>query len=309
MKVFLSWSGEPSHQVACVLKDWLPSVIQSLRPYVSSQDIDKGARWSTDIAKELQESTFGILCVTRANMDAPWINFEAGALSKTIDKGSVAPFLFDVKRSEVQGPLLQFQSTVNEKTDVLKLLVSLNGAMDDQGRLEEGSLKKSFEVWWPELERLLGEIPTPADVAKTREEPKPSHMEAILEEILELTRTQQRLLRSPEELLPPQYVEFVLSRTHREDPQLTEVSHLVRMMRTLVERYISQAAHLGNSGPNGAIEGIERMVTEMGDMLSHTDALLRRSMDKGSASRSREAARARQLGSLSVPLREDEIKL
>ena len=120
MKVFLSWSGHKSHQVALVLRDWLPSVIQSLTPYVSSEDIDKGARWSTDIAKELEDSTFGILCVTKDNLEAPWLLFEAGALSKMMDKSSVCPFIFDLKRAEVKGPILQFQSTIFDKDDVKK---------------------------------------------------------------------------------------------------------------------------------------------------------------------------------------------
>lgn len=106
MKVFISWSGNKSHKVALVFREWLPSVIQSLEPYVSSEDIDKGARWSTDIAKELEDSTVGILCVTKENLHAPWLSFEAGALSKTMDKAYVTPFLFDIKRSEVNGPVL-----------------------------------------------------------------------------------------------------------------------------------------------------------------------------------------------------------
>ena len=117
MKVFLSWSGNLSLKITLALRDWLPSVIQAVKPYVSSEDIDKGTRWSTDIAKELESSSYGILCITSANMEAPWVNFEAGALSKAIDKSDVAPFLFNVKRSEVQGPLLQFQSTVYEKNE------------------------------------------------------------------------------------------------------------------------------------------------------------------------------------------------
>ena len=125
MKVFISWSGNKSHKVAMIFREWLPSVIQSLEPYVSSEDIDKGARWSSDIAKELEDSTFGILCVTKDNLHAPWLSFEAGALSKTMDKSFVTPFLFDIKRSEVNGPILQFQSTVFEKEDIKKLIHTL----------------------------------------------------------------------------------------------------------------------------------------------------------------------------------------
>lgn len=99
LKVFISWSGEESHKVALVLREWLPSVIQSITPYVSSEDIDKGTRWASDIAGELDESSFGILCVTKDNLNAPWLNFEAGALGKSVDKSRVCPFLFRIKRS------------------------------------------------------------------------------------------------------------------------------------------------------------------------------------------------------------------
>lgn len=219
MKVFLSWSGDLSHKVAVVLRDWLPSVIQSIEPYVSSEDIDKGARWSTDIAKELEASAFGVLCVTQENLESPWLNFEAGALSKTVDKSRVCPFLYGVKRSEIKGPLLQFQSTILEEADVKKLVGSLNAACDAE-HLEDTRLERAFEVWWPRLEGELSRLPSKGDSASPADAPTRGDGEGtdansdILEEILELVRTQQKLLRSPEELLPRKYVAHVL-RTDR----------------------------------------------------------------------------------------------
>jgi hypothetical protein len=83
VKVFISWSGSQSREVAEALKDWLPRVIQSLRPYVSSEDIDKGTRWSNDISSELASSQIGIVCVTQNSLNAVWTHFEAGALYKS----------------------------------------------------------------------------------------------------------------------------------------------------------------------------------------------------------------------------------
>lgn len=198
MKVFLSWSGEKSHKVALVFRDWFPSVIQSLEPYVSSEDIDKGTRWSTDIAKELEDSTFGILCVTKENLTAPWLTFEAGALSKTMDKSFVSPFLFDIKRSEVDGPILQFQSTIFNKDDVHKLLKTLNKACGEE-QLTDERLEKAFNVWWPTLENELQALKeveeNEGSEGSSVNSPESSE---ILEEILDLSRTNQKLLRNPD---------------------------------------------------------------------------------------------------------------
>jgi TIR domain len=219
MKVFISWSGTTSHRVAKVLRDWLPSVIQNVEPYVSSEDIDKGARWSTDIAGELHASAYGIICLTKDNILAPWINFEAGALGKSIDKSKVSPLLFRVKRSEVEGPILQFQSTIVEKDDVIKLLKSINVACGPEA-LDTSRLEKTFGVWWPQLEQQLAEIPEET-IAPQKGESNVSELNEatskVLEEILELTRNNHRLLRDPTSILPPDYIQHVMRRPRRDE--------------------------------------------------------------------------------------------
>lgn len=221
MKVFISWSGNKSHRVALVFREWLPSVIQSIVPYVSSEDIDKGARWSSDIAKELEDSTFGILCVTKDNLNAPWLSFEAGALSKTMDKSFVTPFLFDIKRSEVNGPILQFQSTIFEKEDIKKLLLTLNKACGEDG-ISEAMLEKAFEVWYPTLENDLNALHDLSDEDREAEETDiEAHMSSIIEELLELSRDNQKLLRNPDTKLfesideLKQRLDYTLSRLER----------------------------------------------------------------------------------------------
>ena len=124
-----------------------------------------------------------------------------------MDKGSVCPFLFDLKMAEIkEGPILQFQTTVFEKNDVKKLLLSLNKACGETG-LKEDLLLKSFDVWWPSLEQSLNK-----ELNETPEEKSSSkriNKDELLEEILELSRTNQKILRSPEVLLPPDYIEFL----------------------------------------------------------------------------------------------------
>lgn len=52
----------------------------SIRCFVSTQDIASGEDWYNKIKGELQSSSLGIVCVTKENVKAPWLFFEAGAL-------------------------------------------------------------------------------------------------------------------------------------------------------------------------------------------------------------------------------------
>ena len=89
MNVFLGWSGNLSHKVAKELVLWITQVIQAVKPWISSQDIEKGARWFKEIGESLSNTDFGILCLTGSNLSAPWILFEAGALSKSSGQANV----------------------------------------------------------------------------------------------------------------------------------------------------------------------------------------------------------------------------
>ena len=236
MKVFISWSGAASHRVAIALRDWLPSVLQNVDPYVSSEDIDKGARWSTDISGELDSSNFGILCITPDNLEAPWLNFEAGALSKSLDRSRVAPLLIGVPRADVQGPVLQFQSTIIEQEDIKKLLQGINASCGDHA-LEDVRFEEVFEVWWPRLEAKLQKIEGEQDADSGAVPGRPS--EAVLAEVLELVRGQQKVLSDPTLLFPPDYVEFIVRgarpvNSSVNDPAVRELISLARNAMNLV---------------------------------------------------------------------------
>lgn|SRR6185312_5100251 len=86
--IFVSWSGPRSKHVAKALNDWLPTVLQSARPWFSTLSIDKGGRPLEQIAKALDSIEVGISCLTPENLKPPWILYEGGALSKRIGEKS-----------------------------------------------------------------------------------------------------------------------------------------------------------------------------------------------------------------------------
>ncbi|MCF7479806.1 TIR domain-containing protein [Vibrio parahaemolyticus] len=187
MKIFISWSGDTSRRVAEAIREWLPTVLQTVQPYFTPSDIEKGTRWSSDIAAELDGSMAGIFCVTRENLNSQWLMFEAGAISKKVDQSLVCPILIGMDNSDINGPLTQFQTTLFEKSDVKRLVFDLNKA-NTTTVLEDNILNTVFEKFWPELEEKVLKIiestgtadSTSVDIRSDRE---------ILEEVLDLSRS------------------------------------------------------------------------------------------------------------------------
>jgi hypothetical protein len=155
MKVFISWSGERSKQMAKALDDWLPKVLQLVDPWMSETDISAGERWSVELSKQLEASEFGIICMTRDNLAAPWLLFEAGAISRSLSSGAVCPYLLDLDVRDISGPLGQFQAKKADKRSTLDLLNAIN----QRTRKPVPGLEDVFEAMWPRFDAELQAIP------------------------------------------------------------------------------------------------------------------------------------------------------
>jgi hypothetical protein len=168
MDIFLSWSGVTSKRVAEQLKQFLPSVIQSIKPFYSSDDISKGKRWSAEISNKLQSCELGIIILTKDNLKAPWIMFESGALSKNITTGRVCTLLLGISDTDVQSPLTEFQNTKFIKDDVHKLLHDIN-SMLAKSAIDNAVLTKTFNKMWPDLEHEVNTILSEDNVSNEKE--------------------------------------------------------------------------------------------------------------------------------------------
>ena len=151
MKVFLSWSGEKSKAAAVALHDWLPSVIQEVEPFMSESDIAAGARWLNEIDQQLEGTNFAIVCVTRQNQTASWLNFEAGAVAKVINTSRVVPLAIDLTVADVKPPPGHFQAKDISRPGIMAVLESLN----EVAERPLPSLGAALEKWWPDLEPKL----------------------------------------------------------------------------------------------------------------------------------------------------------
>jgi hypothetical protein len=190
MRVFISWSGQPSRSIARALDGWLESVVQAVDVWMSDEEIASGQRWSEVIAKSLDETDFGIVCVTQANQHQPWLIFEAGALAKSVTEGRVVPLCIDLLSTDITGPLVAFQGRSLDEDGMRRLVHDLNIATERQ--MPKELLDGLFSAMWPKLKAAIDEA-----LAGASSTPTPQRRsEDMLAEIVDGLRRIERGLGS-----------------------------------------------------------------------------------------------------------------
>ncbi|HAT86944.1 MAG TPA: toll/interleukin-1 receptor domain-containing protein [Rhizobiales bacterium] len=180
MKVFISWSGKRSKAMAKALKDWIPLIVQHAEPFVSDKDISAGDRWAQAIAGELENSNFGILCITPENISSEWIMFEAGALSKAMQDAKVIPLLFGLELSDLSGPLQQFQALKVDEQGMLDALKAINAASDN--KTGDATIEQLVPALWSQLQEKIDAIPAKA-VSEKHMRPQTEIMEDLVSQV------------------------------------------------------------------------------------------------------------------------------
>lgn len=187
MKIFISWSGPHAMAIAKVLKAWLKNTFDSADPWVSDEDISGGQVSLAEIDRALDGAQFGIVVTTKANQDAPWLSYEAGAMSREVDGGEtrVMPMLVDLRVTDLTSPLKQYQAARFDTEGIAKMIKSIGEVIG----LDKEQIDNKIATRAGDLEQLVGQIPVPTPATPT----KPTRPEVdVLEEIV----TDLRALRT-----------------------------------------------------------------------------------------------------------------
>lgn len=250
MKIFISWSGDLSKAVADTLRTYLPCMLQDLDVFVSQHDVESGTRWANELASRLTDSSFGILCLTPENHLAPWMLYEAGAMTKTSDGRTCGLLLDGLTPANVSGPLGQFQHRRMNEAEFTLLLRDVNHRLETP--LTDESLSLVLRKWWPDINAayLAAFKAEPATTSRTTRRSDRELLEEILERVRAGPQTGAGLLGEANDTLNAAQALLRILRARSED----EIAflHRINLLKNLrdheaVESYAEMHAAIAGS--------------------------------------------------------------
>jgi hypothetical protein len=188
VRVFISWSGEPSRSIARSLATWLGGLIQAVEPWMSDEEIGSGKRWRDEIGTALDETDFGIVCLTLANQRAPWLMFESGALAKHLKSARLIPLCVDLEPTDVASPLADWQARKLNREDMWRVVQDINGATPKP--LAHEVLIRLFDLLWPGFEEEVAKAKEKAPEPQGSRRSSEDMLQELVDRIRRIERTQ-----------------------------------------------------------------------------------------------------------------------
>lgn len=151
--VFISWSGEDTKLIGRILHEMLLKRFDKKGLlFFYSPEIPAGSIWVDSILTNLEKCCFGIICMSIHNVDSPWLNFEAGAISKTyydrnkkkIPANSIYMFNIEkISQKKLKGPLSIFQvNNIEINQRVQELYEKINNLLNEEDKYTLEAINK-----------------------------------------------------------------------------------------------------------------------------------------------------------------------
>ncbi len=248
--VFLSWSGQPSKDVAVALKTWLPEVFEDkIQLWFSDQDIEPSDVWMEETLKALAQVKSGLFVITPSNVDAPWIHFEAGAIAGSQGQTRrVYVLLLGLTKGSLPAshPLERYQAVQVDREGLSRLVKALNAhaGLGIKARTLDALFKANWRAIKPALEKAASEIQQETAKGAARHAPPAPvvwsalspHLPVTLEQREKLGRQLQDLRDRTARILSTELKQTKIEREHIRAcifvPDLAEVAN------GIVELYI-----------------------------------------------------------------------
>jgi len=252
---------------------------------MSEQSIESGARWTPELEQRLRETNVGLIVVTPDSRDAPWLMFEAGAMSK-LQEARPIPVVYGLSKA-LAGPLSQFQARDTSKKDIAALITDVNRLAGDAA-INDTMLTAQFERCWPEFETGLSKVENAGTTPSSGDAPQERGQGEMIEEILLRVRDLQRELSertgrrsTPRRLVPArtevdQAVRAVLAPFESDEFHQTGSAAVLGQPDSLVIRYF------GTVDSDTAAEITELLIESLQPLGVREVSLMRLSKSLGS---------------------------
>lgn len=163
-RISISRSGKYSKRIAEELKIIFEeyTFFKSVSCFVSTQDIASGEDWYNKIKSELKKSSLGIMIITKENVKAPWLYFEAGAMIGNYVK--VIPLLVNCDQQSLEKSPIRVNQCVQfyEPERFKKMLSDIDEMLSINTTLNKDVLeniyRESYEKMKTNLKPILEEL-------------------------------------------------------------------------------------------------------------------------------------------------------